>query len=87
MSKINDGGPAFPNMGGALRGGDGTESGMSIRAYLAGQAVAGLNLEEWIDRVLKDESMNSEKAYGVIATYAVGVADALIAELNKETLQ
>ena len=93
MSKTNDGGPAFPHLG-TYKGADGNYhptptqyEGMSLRAWLVGQAIAGLDLEEWIDKVLQDGTMNSKKAYGVIATHAIGVADAAIAALNQEPQQ
>ena len=40
MSKINDGGPAFPTPWAA---GTATEGGMSLRDWFAGQALAGLS--------------------------------------------
>ena len=43
MSKINDGGPAFPRASLGEDNGDryGTQDGMSLRDWFAGQALAG----------------------------------------------
>lgn len=69
MTAKNDGGPAFPVCE--------TEwnrfsKGMSLRAWLAGQALAGL---------LALEDMAED--YNQLAWRAVSIADALIAELKK----
>lgn len=70
MSKINDGGPAFP-VPVVQAFGDGllAVGGMSLRAYLAGQVIG-----------ITAYSEPAEDA----ARKAVELADALIAELGKE---
>lgn len=69
MPKINDGGYAFPTNSGL------TYKGMSLRAYFAGQALAGLMASEGSDGTRWD----------LLAQNAVFAADALIAELAKDT--
>ena len=77
---ITDGGPAFP------RNEYGTAPehlGMSLRAYLAGQAITGLLASpSWADNNISKPDDGTS-----LPEIAVEVADALIAELNKETLQ
>lgn len=86
--KVNDGGSAYPYgqisevtgqpINGCFSG------GMSLRDYFIGQAIAGIDLEEWLDRVESDESCDSSKAYGMIAKHCMGVADAIIAAKEEE---
>lgn len=84
MTNDKDGGPAFPHgpLGSSFTGPDGYTThqgypspGMSLRAYFAGQALAGLLAGH------KHDDSDGE----TVAEDAVGIADALIAELNKET--
>ena len=74
MEKINDGGPAFP----ALRETENpaiplvmASGGMSLRAWFAGQALAGMS------------SVLNPDSYSMVARIAVAYADALIAELEQ----
>lgn len=67
MMKPNDGGPAFPCRKEDLPYGC---EGMSLRAWLAGQALAGM--------------ADSDGGIRDIAHDAVRIADATIAELNAE---
>lgn len=72
MSKINDGGPAFPCEQHETQ--DGTwnqtfDPGMSLHAYIATMALQCL-VDQWDD-------------HAEAAKYAVAYADALIAELSK----
>jgi hypothetical protein len=70
-----DGGPAFPV----------TEygNGMSLRDWFAGQALAGLNIDDWCDSVTTDPTMDAGRAYGALAKFAYNAADAMIAERNR----
>jgi len=72
MNELNDGGPAFPghvnSRPGILAN---APPGMSLRAYYAGQALAGMANEE------------DNTTYAQVARWAVNYADALIAELNQ----
>ena len=77
-AQINDGGPAFARS--ATKGTSGiiirdAQTGMSLRDYFAGQALAGL---------LADSNASSRSVY---ATDAYDLADAMLAarNLNKET--
>ena len=86
----NDGGPAFPTpMGPAFHvDGEGNrigtwewdeetgDSGMSLRDYFAGQALAGLMADP-----------NAEGTPEAFARIAYQIADAMIAERNKEGTQ
>ena len=77
MSKIDDGGPAFP-----MATVDGWfQIGMTLRQWFAGQALAGIcvNDEYW--------RLNEEyrgKSASELAHRAYQVADAMIAEGNKD---
>jgi len=77
MSKKNDGGPAFPIPGhanpGLLKSAK-SVPGMSLRAWLAGQALVGLIGPEDVSEAVV--IMNSR--------LAVLYADAMLAELEKE---
>ncbi len=95
--KINDGGPAFPlppvGTGDPRDGMAGGSVGMSLRAYFAGQV-----LPEAIRTMLsidKDKLDQAARKLGVpvpnegppvAAAFAVEMADALIAELEKGKL-
>lgn len=77
MSKPSDGGPAFPSGRSEEHGWEDVlpyYKGMTLRAYLAGQAMQGL-------MVGYHDHPNDIKT---CAKVAVESADALIAELNKE---
>lgn len=68
MSKINDGGPAFPTHGDQLSN---ATYGMTLRDYFAGQALVG--------SLTAGESTDPK----VIAKFAFEYADAMIAERVK----
>jgi len=72
MSKKNDGGPAFPTHYVCMPGAP--DAGMSLRAWLAGQALVGLIGPEDVSEAVV--IMNSR--------LAVLYADAMLAELEKE---
>ena len=75
-NRVNDGGPAFPCHTNPLPGKlANAPQGMSLRAWMAGQALAGL---------LANEHVWEEIPATKIAAYAISQADALIAELEKE---
>lgn len=74
MPKINDGGYAFPTNSGL------TYKGMSLRAYFAGQALPSV-----VIRCVPQECEHDESMEQMFARKAVSVADALIAELEKDT--
>ena len=70
MSKINDGGSAFPRPNSSYEG-------MSLKEYYVGQAIAGLGAVENLPEP-------REIAVKVCASWAVALADAVLAELRKE---
>lgn len=88
MSEIKDGGPAFPfersdayltkdlvcsRCGHAVPGFTTQERGMTLRDWLAGQALMGL---------CGDSEYSG--SFAEFAKFAYGVADAMIAERNKQ---
>ena len=95
--KTNDGGPAFPvqtrhvdeitNNNGepvaTVTRDTGFITGMSLRAYIATAALQGL----CANQAAREESelLEDKEPDQVVARWAIGAADALIAELNKET--
>ena len=76
MSKINDGGPAYPHR---WLNGDGCTDiiarGLSIRQWYAGQALAGIYQRE-IGRTTRSPKRMAQKAFDL--------ADAMIAHEAKE---
>jgi hypothetical protein len=80
MSKIEDGGPAFPvetygNGRGKQTSPDaGWETGLSIRDWFAGQALGGLAANPTLDR----------QKWHDYARGSYAMADAMLAERNKE---
>jgi hypothetical protein len=78
MNKPNDGGPAFPSSE-TIREPDRpytvgdtiVNKGMSLRDWFAGQALAGLSVSE-------------EGSFSSRAEWCVKMADALLAELEKD---
>ena len=80
--KINDGGPAFPqdpngmdDLGGWIRG---PFPGISLRAYFAGQALTGICANPIVNPMWK------ERVASQFADAVLDMADALIAELEKQ---
>lgn len=71
--------PAFPNDGGL------GNTGMSLRTYLAGQALAGLCANVMVTTTLaKEFNLTRPQAATTLSHMACEVADALLAELGKE---
>lgn len=92
MAKINDGGPAYPGIA-FLEKNDAHaperrskyavvgQHGMSLRAYLAGKALVAIGD---LFEVNSDDRVTAA-SQRVVAKLCVGYADALIAELAKDT--
>ena len=84
MSKIDDGGPAFPH----YDAWDGSVRGMSLRAYFMGQFLAGSATEN-VALNLKPHPTEAEiraerrRYWEGVAHCAAIAADAMIAELSK----
>jgi CHASE2 domain-containing sensor protein len=80
MSNVNDGGPAYPH----TASGTGTMlvNGVPLRAYFAGQAMAGLlanpSVQSW-----DEKAETPHELAAVCALQSVLMADALIEELNR----
>lgn len=73
MSKIEDGGSAFPIEGGEMSGLH-SDPGMSLRDWFAGQALAG----QWVGRESDFIALTAPTALNV-AESAYRIADAMIA--------
>ena len=69
MSKINDGGPAFPHNDAC------NYPGMSLRDYFAGQALVGI--------LANPESANCADTFNTYAKEAMQYADAMIVAREK----
>lgn len=70
MSKIEDGGYAFP-CGPDDKAGWSAEYGMSLRDWFAGQALAGcFSGNDWLDEVFRQKE--------VLAAHAYEIADAML---------
>lgn len=78
--QINDGGPAFPNLG---YNKEANYNGMSLRDYFAGQALAGSLASQtpeshWAFAAFPDETTNDIAKNG-IARLCYDLADAMLA--------
>jgi len=82
MSNVNDGGPAFPvSEDNYPRG-----YGMTLRAYFAGQAMAGLLANDADGAWTNDDGTvctTVKEISNIIARHSCTYADALIEELNR----
>lgn len=76
---MNDGGPAFP-YGDELTG---WKPGMTLRDWFAGQA--STVLPQTMSQGSQMQNLDVEEQVGVIARLSYRVADAMIAEREKET--
>jgi len=91
MSTVNDGGPAFPYFFpecdeeiGALP--CAYQPGMTLRAYFAGQAMAGLLANDADGAWTNDDGTvckTVKEISNIIARHSCTYADALIEELNR----
>lgn len=81
MSKINDGGSAFP-----CDSRIGTSPGMTLRDHFAAKAMQGMLANDWAMGEIKRQAVNSHggKMIPLIAAEAYGLADAMLAERGKE---
>lgn len=73
---INDGGPAFPRTG--ADGHTSPQSGMTLRDWFAGQALAGTDISRVMEEALYDGATPDEFAR-VLTGAAYKMADAMIA--------
>lgn len=77
MTDKKDGGPAYPGIG--EQGGHQVhKSGMSLRDYFAGQALVAHG--GWLEK----QPSNDPSVSWVVASRAYAIADAMIAERDKE---
>ena len=76
----NDGGAAFPVVDGYHKDGRhrGGESGMTLRDYFAGKALAGLCVRA------ADDGQRTEWRFQLIANVALKVADAMLAARERK---
>lgn len=82
MSATNNGGPAFARPGFTERDTE-SQEGMSLRAYFAGQALAGVRANAQYQLNLQQTEVPREDAINAMVRDSVALADALIAELEK----
>lgn len=80
--KPNDGGCAFPRLGEGLNNSLYDEAGMSVRTYIATQALAGILAHVGHDRAPIREVAEGIRGGKFEVQAAVRYADALIAELG-----
>ena len=86
----DDGGPAFPGHAYVSAGSSGEVrpvvwQGMSLRAWLTGQALVGLLANpEHPQEALRESGRNGGSVCDATARYCVAYADAMISELAKE---
>ncbi len=83
MSKPNNGGPAFATSRVACPTGGCDQEGMSLRAWLAGQANEAFAIYRYIHK--GDKRWGIEEMIAEVAGIRLRLADAMIAELEKET--
>lgn len=79
MSKIDDGGPAFPCEGGGQSGLH-AAPGMTLREWFAGQTLSGLVSRA--DGGYSSYSLGDPEDVALLAQRAVQIADALLRELK-----
>lgn len=80
MAEKNDGGPAFPSGDGEYSGGPNHAYGISLRDYLAIQALVGIG--EWVPMPKNGNGVNWaswEHPLSLKAEWAYAQADAMIA--------
>lgn len=86
MTKINDGGPAFPVPGDVYITGDDANprlfGGMSLRDWFAGQVASAIlgDREQWLAFIHDRRGCSPEEH---VASEAYAMADALLAERSK----
>ena len=80
MSKINDGGPAFPRVGEGFGNPEHDAPGMSLRDWFAGQALVGMLSHPGCEVMGSYHNNCDEKG---VASVAYAYADAMLAEREK----
>lgn len=89
MSEQDTGGPAFPSGDGKHAGGHGHQYGMSLRDWMAGQALVGLALQP-DEFHLREEGETLDdglrRVWAVYAKAAYIAADAMLAARKTETM-
>lgn len=76
MADIKDGGSAFPREDYQLDGRKLGQSGMSLRDYFAGQALAGALANQML--LMTIDANSSESTRVAVAVYAYATADAML---------
>ncbi len=82
MARVDGDSPAFPHVAGSL------EPGMSLRTWLAGQAMAGIisklpPMQNYDGGPCKVAKVDCDEVVSQVAAGSVFYADALLAALNK----
>lgn len=81
----HDGGPAFPSVGEGFGNPRYAASGMSLRDWFAGMALQGVGRHVLAD--LKFDELGVLEISKVVALFAYAVANAMLAEREKECAQ
>lgn len=78
MDKVEDGGPAFPHRG-DIQLGIMPTSGMSLRDYFAGQALAGMIAShDWTKNIALESKRDNVPAVYALSKAAYFAADAML---------
>lgn len=78
MSKINDGGAAFP-----CHSDQSWAEGMALRDYFAAKAMQAVMCGDLLDRAACESEADKERLSETVARYAYKFADAMLAERDK----
>ena len=82
MSKVDDGGAAFPRVNPEYTK---NNDGMALRDWFAGQALAGLAAQPWVGWYQGNKREQMKTRARAVTPAAYELADAMLAERAKES--